>query len=147
MSTSTNAENTQPESTANAGKSVRERAKTPAEGKGIVLTEKAAEQLKGFIERDGNADTTYLYMGVKGGGCSGLEYVLDLRDEANAPVNETDEVFLSHEVPIVCDLKSFVVGNLDGTKIDYQESLMGAGFTFINPNAKHTCGCGSSYSA
>ena len=47
----------------------------------------------------------------------------------------------------MCDLKSFVVGNLGGTTIDYKDGLMGAGFTFNNPNAKHTCGCGSSYSA
>jgi iron-sulfur cluster assembly protein len=48
---------------------------------------------------------------------------------------------------VVSDFKSYMVGNLSGTTIDYQESMMGAGFTFNNPNAKHSCGCGSSYSA
>lgn len=127
--------------------SVRQRARTPEEGKGVTLSDKAASQIKEILTKDNYPDTMYLYVGVKGGGCSGLQYVLDLRDEAHAPAADTDEVFLSHDIPIVCDLKSFVVGNLDGTTIDYHEGLMGAGFTFNNPNAKHTCGCGSSYSA
>ena len=115
---------------------------------GIVLTETAADQIRQVIEKhDYDAARTYLFIGVKGGGCSGLSYVLDLRDEDKAPINETDEQFESHGVRIVCDLKSFVVGNLDGTTIDYKDGLMGAGFSFNNPNAKHTCGCGSSYSA
>ena len=63
------------------------------------------------------------------------------------PIAETDEVYLSQDIVVVCDLKSFMVGNLDGTTIDYEEGLMGAGFTFKNPNAKQSCGCGSSYSA
>lgn len=113
----------------------------------MVLTEKAAGQIKAILDKDNHPETTYLFVGVKGGGCSGLQYVLDLRDQAAAPINDTDEVFLSHDIPIVCDLKSFVVGNLGGTTIDYQDGLMGAGFVFNNPNAKHTCGCGASYTA
>ena len=65
----------------------------------------------------------------------------------SVPVAETDEVFLSHDIVIVCDLKSYMVGNLGGTTIDFEDGLMGKGFTFKNPNAKHSCGCGSSYSA
>ncbi len=126
---------------------VRQRAKETAPEAGISLTEKAAGQIKEILQKDNYPDTMYLYVGVKGGGCSGLQYVLDLRDEAHVPAAENDEVFLSHGIPIVCDLKSFVVGNLGGTAIDYTEGLMGAGFTFSNPNAKHTCGCGSSYTA
>lgn len=115
---------------------------------GIVLSDLAAEQIRQVIDKQGFVlERTYLYIGVKGGGCSGLQYVLDLRDEDKAPISENDERFESHGVRIVCDLKSFVVGNLDGTTIDYKDGLMGAGFTFNNPNAKHTCGCGSSYSA
>ncbi len=64
-----------------------------------------------------------------------------------APINDTDEVFESQGVTIVCELKSYVVGNMTGTEIDYRDSMMGAGFAFNNPNAKHSCGCGSSYSA
>ncbi len=99
------------------------------------------------MEKEQYPDSMYLYVGVKGGGCSGLQYVLDLRDESHAPINDTDEVFESHGFLIVCDLKSYIVGNLTGTLIDYQDGLMGAGFTFNNPNAKHKCGCGSSYTA
>lgn len=125
----------------------RDRAKPVREGKDIHLTELAAQQIQQILEKDEYPDSMYMYVGVKGGGCSGLSYVLDLRDETHAPIGDTDEVFESQGIVIVCDLKSYVVGNLTGTIIDYKESMMGAGFTFGNPNAKHTCGCGSSYSA
>lgn len=125
----------------------RQRARPSAAGEGLLLTEKAAAQIQAVLRKENYPDTMYLYVGVKGGGCSGLQYVLDLRDETHAPVNETDEVFESLGIVIVCDLKSYVVGNLSGTTIDYHDGLMGAGFTFNNPNAKYTCGCGSSYSA
>jgi iron-sulfur cluster assembly protein len=130
-----------------AGRAARERAKPAAEGQGIRLTEKAAERIQAVLKDQDHADTMYLYVGVKGGGCSGLQYVLDLRDERTAPVAETDEVFESQGMVIACDLKSYVVGNMSGTTIDYQETLAASGFTFHNPNAKQTCGCGASYSA
>jgi iron-sulfur cluster assembly protein len=126
---------------------VRARAEQPSEGQGIRLTDLAATRVREYMHKTDHPQTTYLYFGVKGGGCSGLSYVLDLRDEQAAPVAETDEVFESHGVIIVCDFKSYEVGNLTGTTIDFQEGLMGKGFTFHNPNAKHSCGCGSSYSA
>lgn len=125
----------------------RQRAKPVEPGTGIHLTEGAASQIKQILEKDGYPATMYLFVGVKGGGCSGLQYVLDLRDEAQAPIGESDEVMESQGITVVSDLKSYVVGNLSGTTIDYEESLMGAGFRFHNPNAKHSCGCGSSYSA
>ena len=126
---------------------VRSRAKPVEDGQGIKLTELAAENVRKFMEKTDSPQTQYLYVGVKGGGCSGLTYVLDLRDERGVPAAETDEVFLSHDVVIVCNLKSYMVGNLGGTTIDFEDGLMGKGFTFKNPNAKHSCGCGSSYSA
>lgn len=130
-----------------AGPSARERGKPATDTFGIRLSEAAAGQVKKILQADNYPESMYLYVGVKGGGCSGLQYVLDLRDESLAPIAETDEVFASNGLLVVCDLKSYVVGNLSGTEIDYQETLMGAGFTFNNPNAKHRCGCGSSYSA
>ncbi|MFH1746845.1 MAG: iron-sulfur cluster assembly accessory protein [Planctomycetota bacterium] len=124
----------------------RERAKPATAELGVRLSDKAAEQIKTIIAKNEYPDTMYLYVGVKGGGCSGLEYVLDLRDEAHAPLRDDDEVFDSHGVLIVCDLKSYIVGNLNGTEVNYQDdSLMGAGFSFNNPNAQKTCGCGASY--
>lgn len=151
MSASSNAESAAPAAKAGtdavATLQVRERAQPTADGQGIQLTELAAQRVRDFMSKTESPETTYLYVGVKGGGCSGLSYVLDLRDERSAPVADTDEAFESQGLVIVCDLKSYIVGNLTGTTIDYQEGLMGAGFTFKNPNAKHTCGCGSSYSA
>jgi iron-sulfur cluster assembly protein len=132
---------------ASAQLGARQRAKPAAEGQGVQLTELAAHHVREYMGRLDSPETQYLFFGVKGGGCSGLTYVLDLRDERVAPVAETDEVFLSHDIVIVCDLKSFIVGNLNGTTIDYEEGLMAKGFTFKNPNAKQSCGCGASYSA
>jgi len=126
---------------------LRARAIQPAPGEGVHLTELAARRVREYMQRMENPDTCYLYFGCKGGGCSGLTYVLDLRDERSAPVADTDEVFESQGIIIVCDFKSYEVGNLSGTTIDFQEGLMGKGFTFHNPNAKRTCGCGASYSA
>jgi len=137
-------ESTAPEAASLVAKS---RAKASREGKDIHLSEKAAEKIKEIIAKDNYPASMYLFVGVKGGGCSGLQYILDLRDEAQAPVRDTDEIFESCGISIVCELKSYVVGNLTGTTIDYQDGLMGAGFVFNNPNAKQTCGCGSSYTA
>ncbi|MCK4342422.1 MAG: iron-sulfur cluster assembly accessory protein [Phycisphaerae bacterium] len=134
----TNATNTPP---------ARQRAVTASEGQGVRLTELAAKNARDYIQKMENPETTYLYFGVKGGGCSGLSYVLDLRDERSVPIAEMDEVFESQGVVIVCDFKSYEVGNLGGTTIDFEEGLVGKGFTFHNPNAKRSCGCGASYSA
>lgn len=146
-STTPNAETGSVPAESGATSALRPRAQSAADGEGIHLTELAAKYVRQYMAKTESPDTQYLFLGVKGGGCSGLTYVLDLRDEHNAPVPETDEVFESNGILIVCDLKSYMVGNLSGTTIDYQEGLMGAGFTFKNPNAKHSCGCGSSYSA
>ena len=141
---------TKPEANAEgaaSGASARQRARASSPGDGILLTEKAAGQIKTVVEKENYPDTMYLYVGVKGGGCSGLQYVLDLRDEQLAPVNDSDEVFESQGIVIVCDVKSYIVGNLTGTTIDYEDGLQSAGFKFNNPNAKRGCGCGASYSA
>lgn len=124
-----------------------DQAKQATEKDGIRLSDLAAQRLREFMAKTDSPESQYLYVGVKGGGCSGLSYVLDLRDQRHAPAAETDEVFKSHDIPIVCDLKSYIVGNLAGTEVDFKDEMVGGGFTFKNPNAKHTCGCGSSYSA
>lgn len=125
----------------------KDRAKESTKENGIILTEQAAHHIRKILEADNYPDSMYLFVGVKGGGCSGLQYILDLRDEVTTPVSENDEVFLTNGIIVVCDLKSYVVGNLTGTTIDYHESMMGSGFSFNNPNAKNSCGCGKSYSA
>ena len=109
----------------------------------ITLTELAAKQIKDIIQQQNlPADQTRLRVGVKGGGCSGFSYMLDLTEESAA---ETDEEMESHGVPILIDSKSLLY--LDGTEIDFKEDVMQSGFVFKNPNATSTCGCGSSFQA
>ena len=114
---------------------------------GIRLTPAAAAKIRSILVENKAPDTMYLFVGVKGGGCAGLQFVMDIRDEDTLPPNETDELFKSEGIPIVVDFKSYMVGNLAGTEIDYIESLMGSGFKFTNEHFKHQCGCGKSYSA
>ena len=109
----------------------------------ISLSESAAKEIKSIIESQQlPADTTRLRVGVKGGGCSGFSYMLDLTEETKG---EADEEMDSHGIKILCDNKSFMY--LDGTEIDFKDEVMGRGFVFKNPNATSTCGCGSSFQA
>jgi iron-sulfur cluster assembly protein len=149
MSDSTNVVTPQAEPSSAPGTQIaaRSRAATPTETEGVRLTPLAAGKIREYMLKADSPGTQYLFLGVKGGGCSGLSYVLDLRDEKHVPIADTDEVFNSHDVVIVCDLKSYIVGNLTGTEIGFEDGIMGKGFTFKNPNAKQSCGCGSSYSA
>jgi iron-sulfur cluster assembly protein len=108
----------------------------------IELTERAAKEVKTIIEQQKlDAQKTYLRLGVKGGGCSGFSYTLDLTENKG----ENDEEWTLHDVKIICDPKSYIY--LEGTTVDFKEEIMGRGFVFSNPNATHTCGCGSSFSA
>jgi iron-sulfur cluster assembly protein len=109
----------------------------------ITLTETAANEIKTII-KDQNlpAEQTRLRVGVKGGGCSGFSYMLDLTEE---PKGEMDEEVDSQGIKILCDMKSYLY--LNGVEIDFKDEIMGRGFVFKNPNATSTCGCGSSFSA
>ena len=113
----------------------------------ITLTESAAKEIKGLItqqqkknaeEQGGDPKAFYLRVGVKGGGCSGFNYSLDLTET----VTETDDSWDQHGVQVICDSRSIVY--LDGTSIDFRDELMGRGFVFNNPNATSSCGCGNS---
>jgi iron-sulfur cluster assembly protein len=108
----------------------------------IILTEKAAAAIKKIVSENQMPETTRLRVGVKGGGCSGFSYMLDLTEE---PTGEADEELDSQGVKILCDSKSLLY--LGGTEIDYKDEVMGSGFVFKNPNATSTCGCGSSFQA
>jgi iron-sulfur cluster assembly protein len=109
----------------------------------ILLSEIAAKEIKKIIaDQNLPAEQTRLRVGVKGGGCSGFSYVLDLTED---PKGESDEEMESNGVKILCDMKSYLY--LNGTEIDFKDEVMGRGFVFKNPNATHTCGCGSSFSA
>jgi iron-sulfur cluster assembly protein len=107
----------------------------------ILLSETAAREIRNIMKEQGLGENVALRVGVKGGGCSGFSYVLDLTDEQN----ENDEVMESNGVKVVSDRKSYLY--LNGTEIDFKDEVMGRGFVFKNPNATHTCGCGSSFSA
>lgn len=109
---------------------------------GLQLTERAAQEVKTILEQQKlSPESTYLRLGVKGGGCSGFNYSLDLTEGKN----EMDEEFDCFGVKLVCDPKSYLY--LNGTTLDFKDEVMGRGFVFNNPNATHTCGCGSSFSA
>ncbi len=104
----------------------------------VKLTESAENRIKTLVARDGRPDV-FLRVGVKGGGCSGYEYVLKLDDKAR----ENDLVLERDGFKIACDPKSakFLVG----AELTYTGNLIGGGFQFDNPNADRSCGCGSSF--
>jgi iron-sulfur cluster assembly protein len=107
---------------------------------GIQLTQTAAREVKTIIQQQElDADKVRLRVGVKGGGCSGFSYILDLTEVKK----DTDEEIEIHGVKIICDSKSLLY--LNGTTIDFKDEIMGRGFVFTNPNANSTCGCGSSF--
>lgn len=107
---------------------------------GLQLTDKAAEKVREIREAEGLGEQG-LRVRVIGGGCSGFSYDLFFEDE----ISDLDQKFESHGISMYVDMMSFQY--LEGVEIDYVESLHGAGFKFQNPNAKSTCGCGSSFSA
>ena len=106
----------------------------------ITLTPLAADKVKALLVQRGTP-AIGLRIGVRGGGCSGNSYYMEFCD-AESP---GDDVIETNGVKLYVDLKSMVL--LGGTEIDYVEGLMGAGFKFNNPNARHSCACGESFSA
>ena len=106
----------------------------------IGITERARQEVRRIISEQDLPESTVLRVGVKGGGCSGFSYSLGFDDTTQ----EIDQVFEEEGVKVVCDPKSFLY--LNGTEVDFEESLMGRGFKFGNPNASKTCGCGESFS-
>jgi len=106
----------------------------------VILTEKASKQVKKLME-DQKLEQVFLRMGVKGGGCSGLSYSLEFDTEKG----KHDKTFEIDGVPVVVDAKSYLY--LNGTTLDYVTEGLQGGFTFVNPQAKSSCGCGTSFSA
>jgi len=92
------------------------------------------------MKEDNAPAGSFIRVGVKGGGCSGLTYDMSF----DHIINDNDKVFEDKGVKIVCDKKSILY--LAGTELDYSGGLNGKGFLFNNPNANRTCGCGESFS-
>lgn len=107
----------------------------------ITVTPKAAAEIKKIMEQENLGQGVALRVGVKGGGCSGLSYIINIEKEPRPD----DNVFESNGIKIFLDSKSALY--LKGTKLDFSDGLNGTGFSFNNPNAQRTCGCGSSFSA
>jgi len=108
----------------------------------IALTERAAQEVKKIIDEQKLAGETVLRVGVTGGGCSGFQYSLGFDNSADEQI---DSRFDCHGVTVVVDKKSALY--LDGTTVDFFDGLEKRGFTFENPNAVKSCGCGSSFQA
>jgi iron-sulfur cluster assembly accessory protein len=104
----------------------------------IQLSENAAKAVQ-KIKADQGKPEAVLRVSVRGGGCSGLTYDVQLDDKQS----ELDRVFEFGPVKVVCDSKSLIY--LDGMTIDFSSELVGGGFRFVNPNATGTCGCGTSF--
>ena len=105
----------------------------------ITISDNAAKHVRDFTGRK-EKDLISLRVAVKGGGCSGLTYDLNVDSEPR----DNDKVIEQHGVTIMVDKKSYIF--LAGTTLDYSGGLNGKGFVFYNPNAKTTCGCGTSFS-
>ena len=106
----------------------------------ISLSERAVTEVKRIVEEQSLPDGTGLRVGVKGGGCSGFSYTLGFDDHQNP----TDQLSQVDGVQVMCDPERFLY--LNGTVVEFEDSLMSRGFQFTNPNASKSCGCGESFS-
>lgn len=106
---------------------------------GIAFSDKGAEKVREFLAGQ-DADTTAagLRVGVRGGGCSGFQYQLAFDEQRDG-----DVVFEDHGLRILVEAQALPY--VDGSQIDYVDSLQGAGFQVVNPNVVAACGCGSSF--
>lgn len=105
----------------------------------VNLTDSAKSEIARLI-KENQLEQSFLRMGVRGGGCSGLSYTLGFDKE----VSDYDHTFdFENGVRVAVDMKSMLY--LKGTEVDYTTDLLGGGFKFNNPNARKSCGCGSSF--
>jgi len=106
----------------------------------VSMTPVAVNRVKELL-RAQKLDNAFLRMGVRGGGCSGMTYDLQFDSE----LRKHDKEFDIDGVKVVVDVKSYLY--LNGTTLDYVTQGLTGGFTFVNPNAKSSCGCGTSFTA
>ena len=105
----------------------------------VKLSDSAAQELLRLKETDNIEEEKYLRVGVKGGGCSGMSYILEYDEKQTF-----DEVYEVKGVKLIVDKRHSLY--VYGMEVDFQSGLNDRGFIFINPNAKTTCGCGTSFS-
>ena len=105
----------------------------------ISVSEAAANAIRKQIDKRGTPEAS-LRVGIRGGGCSGFSYVIEFHD---GPPKPKDRVFDQFGVRVVVDPKSLIY--LNGTILDWEQTLMRQGFKFVNPNEKTSCGCGHSF--
>ena len=123
---------------------ITEATHTALDGKGILITETAMQQLSKLCLEQGEGKL--LRVGVRSGGCSGMSYTMDF--VPSSEIQEADEVY-EYRTPdgtsfrVVSDPKSLLY--IYGMQLDFSNDLIGGGFNFTNPNATQTCGCGSSF--
>lgn len=106
----------------------------------IKVNDRAKEKIISLLSQEGKTAENYVRVGVKGGGCSGLMYNL----EFDTTLKEEDKLIEDNSIKIIVDKKSVLY--LAGTELDFTGGLNGKGFSFNNPNASRTCGCGESFS-
>ena len=104
----------------------------------ITVSDKAVGKIQDILDAEQKPDG-FIRVGIKGGGCSGFTYILDIEEKQS----ESDQVFDFNGVKVLIDSKSMVY--LAGVELDYTDGLNGSGFVFNNPNAQNTCGCGNSF--
>jgi iron-sulfur cluster assembly protein len=105
----------------------------------ITVSEGAAKAIRRQLDKRGTPDAS-LRVGIRGGGCSGFSYVIEFHD---GPPRPKDRVFDAFGVRVVVDPKSLIY--LNGTELQWEQTLMQQGFKFVNPNEKTSCGCGHSF--
>ncbi|MEO5967309.1 MAG: iron-sulfur cluster assembly accessory protein [Ferruginibacter sp.] len=105
----------------------------------ITVSDTAKEFITDLLEKEYPGGKHFVRVGVKGGGCSGLEYELKFETETKPG----DEIYEDKGIKVVVDLKSLLY--LYGTELEYAGGLNGKGLFFKNPNASRTCGCGESF--
>jgi len=105
----------------------------------ITVSPAAVEAIRAQIQKRGVPDTA-LRVGIRGGGCSGFSYVIEFHD---GPPRARDRVYDYGDVRVVVDPKSLIY--LNGSILDWEQTLMKQGFKFVNPNEKASCGCGHSF--
>ena len=123
---------------------VKEKIKNSDDGKGILITNDAIEQILNLLKTQTNKKA--LRVGVRSGGCSGMSYTMDFI--CSSEINSDDKIYdyslnSDQSFQVICDPKSLLY--IYGMQLDFSKELIGGGFNFVNPNASQTCGCGSSF--